>query len=73
MILRIKIFQCLSNHETQLDFIMHIHALGEQHRALTRQQQGRSRLEKEEGLFRFEAVEFGDVVSTFTRDELVFN
>lgn len=64
MILRIEVFQCLANDQAKLDFVMHIYAFGEQDGALSWQQQRRSRLEEEKGLFGFQAVEFGDMVST---------
>lgn len=52
---------------------MHIYALGKQHRTLAGEEERRSRLEEEEGLFRFQAVEFGDVVSTIVKREELAN
>lgn len=68
-IVSLEIPDRLADDEGKLDLIVHVNALGSQHRALARKDNGRRGLEEEKGLLGLGVVQLSNVLPTWPRGQ----
>jgi hypothetical protein len=62
-VLRVRVANLLADDGGKLNLVVHVNALGTQHGPIAGEEDGRGRLEEEEGLLGLGAVELLDVVA----------